>query len=81
LKSAGCTTGHCGKRHFGLMRADSPVSPGKSGLDQCFSRPNFFEAVPWVARNSQAVRTTGEGSEVIVERRRSPRSYGNGATA
>jgi arylsulfatase A-like enzyme len=67
LKTAGYTTGHFGKWHLGSMRADSPVSPGQSGFDQWFSSPNFFEIDPWMARNGKAVKTTGEGSEVIVD--------------
>jgi len=67
LKTAGYTTGHFGKWHLGSMRADSPVSPGRSGFDQWFSSPNFFEVDPWMARNGKAVKTTGEGSEVIVD--------------
>jgi len=67
LKTADYTTGHFGKWHLGSVRADSPVSPGRSGFDRWFSSPNFFDVDPWMARNGQAVKTTGEGSEVIVE--------------
>lgn len=67
LKTAGYTTGHFGKWHLGSMRADSPVSPGQSGFDRWFSSPNFFDVDPWMSRNGKAVKTTGEGSEVIVD--------------
>ncbi|MBI5773806.1 MAG: sulfatase-like hydrolase/transferase [Verrucomicrobia bacterium] len=68
LKSAGYATGHFGKWHLGSVRADSPVSPGNSGFDDWFSSPNFFEVDPWMSDNGKAVKTTGEGSEVIVKR-------------
>ena len=68
LKSAGFTTGHFGKWHLGSLRTDSPVSPGNSGFDDWFSSPNFFEVDPWMCDNGKAVKTTGEGSEVIVKR-------------
>ncbi len=68
LKTAGYTTGHFGKWHIGSLRADSPVSPGNSGFDVSFSSPNFFEVDPWMCDNGKAVKTTGEGSEVIVKR-------------
>lgn len=67
LKTAGYTTGHFGKWHLGSMRADSPTSPGRSGFDTWFSSPNFFEIDPWMAREGKAVRTSGEGSQVIVD--------------
>lgn len=68
LQSAGYTTGHFGKWHLGSVRADSPVSPGRSGFDDWFSSPNFFDLDPWMSDNGRAVKTTGEGSEVIVKR-------------
>ncbi|MCX6897952.1 MAG: sulfatase-like hydrolase/transferase [Verrucomicrobia bacterium] len=67
LKTVAYTTGHFGKWHLGSMRADSPVSPGRSGFDQWFSSPNFFDVDPWMSRNGNAVKTAGEGSEVIVD--------------
>ena len=68
LKSAGYTTGHFGKWHLGSLRPDSSVNPGNSGFDDWFSSPNFFEVDPWMCDNGKAVKTTGEGSEVIVKR-------------
>ncbi|MEW6305285.1 MAG: sulfatase-like hydrolase/transferase [Verrucomicrobiota bacterium] len=66
LKQAGYTTGHFGKWHLGSLRPDSPVCPGNSGFDEWFSSPNFFEVDAWMAHNGKAVKTQGEGSEVIV---------------
>lgn len=67
VKQAGYTTGHFGKWHVGSVRADSPTSPGKQGFDEYFSSPNFFETDPWMSHNGKAVKTQGEGSEVIVD--------------
>ncbi len=68
LKSAGYTTGHFGKWHLGSLRPDSSVNPGNSGFDDWLSAPNFFEVNPLLSDKGKAVRTTGEGSEVIVKR-------------
>lgn len=68
LKTAGYTTGHFGKWHLGSLRPDSSVNPGQSGFDEWFSSPNFFEVDPWMCDNGKAVKTTGEGSEVVVKR-------------
>jgi arylsulfatase A-like enzyme len=67
LKAAGYATGHFGKWHLGSVRPDSPVNPGASGFAEWFSSPNFFEIDPWMSHNGKAVKTTGEGSEVIVD--------------
>ncbi len=67
LRDAGYATGHFGKWHLGPVRADSPVSPGRSGFEQWFSSPNFFDLDPWMSQNGKAIRTKGEGSEVIVD--------------
>jgi arylsulfatase A-like enzyme len=68
LKTVGYTTGHFGKWHLGSVRADSLVCPGRKGFDTWFSCPNFFEIDPWMSDQGRAVKTTGEGSMVIVER-------------
>ena len=67
LKQAGYTTGHFGKWHLGSLRPDSPVNPGRKGFDEWFSSPNFFDLNPWMCRNGKAVKTEGEGSEVVVD--------------
>lgn len=67
LAEAGYRTGHFGKWHLGSVRADSPVSPGRSGFHEWFSSPNFFDNDPWMCRNGKAVRVQGESSMVTVE--------------
>ncbi|MGV3755399.1 MAG: sulfatase-like hydrolase/transferase [Verrucomicrobiota bacterium] len=67
VKQAGYTTGHFGKWHVGSVRADSPTSPAQQGFDEYFSSPNFFEVDPWMSHNGKAVKTSGEGSDVIVD--------------
>ncbi len=66
LKKAGYTTGHFGKWHLGSVRADSPVCPGRSGFDQWFSSPNFYDNDPLVSRQGKVVETKGESSMVTV---------------
>jgi arylsulfatase A-like enzyme len=67
LRTAGYSTGHFGKWHLGSIRADSPTAPNNNGFEEFFSSPNFFEIDPWMSHNGQAIKTTGEGSEVIVD--------------
>ena len=67
LHTAGYATGHFGKWHLGSLRADSPTSPNNSGFDEFLSSPNFFEIDPWMSHNGKAIKTRGEGSEVIVD--------------
>jgi arylsulfatase A-like enzyme len=67
LQTAGYATGHFGKWHLGSVRAGGSTSPGKNGFDEFFSSPNFFEIDPWMSHNGRAVKTKGEGSEVIVD--------------
>lgn len=67
LQASGYATGHFGKWHLGSLRADSPTAPNRNGFDEFFSSPNFFEIDPWMSRNGKAVKTTGEGSELIVD--------------
>lgn len=67
LQDAGYATGHFGKWHLGSVRPDSPVNPGNSGFREWLSAPNYFDLDPWMSHNGQAVKTSGEGSEVIVD--------------
>ncbi len=67
LKTAGYTTGHFGKWHLGPVNAESSVCPGKSGFDEWFSSPNFYENNPLMSHNGKVVQTQGEGSQVTVE--------------
>jgi arylsulfatase A-like enzyme len=66
LHAAGYATGHFGKWHLGSFAADSAVSPGKSGFEQWFSSPNFYENSPLMCRNGKVEQTEGEGSLVTV---------------
>ena len=67
LKQAGYTTGHFGKWHVGNVRADSAVSPGRSGFDEWASTPNFYENDPLFSHNGKVIETKGESSHVTVE--------------
>ncbi|MHC4738709.1 MAG: sulfatase-like hydrolase/transferase [Planctomycetota bacterium] len=67
LKSAGYVTGHFGKWHLGSVCKKSPVNPGKSGFDEWFSAPNFFDNDPILSREGTAVQTRGESSIVTVD--------------
>jgi len=66
LKRAGYVTGHFGKWHLGSVRSDSPVCPGRSGFDEWFSSPNFYENDPLMSRRGKVVETKGESSMVTV---------------
>lgn len=66
LQPAGYATGHFGKWHLGTVDADGTASPGKSGFDEWFSSPNFFENSPLMSRSGKVVKTEGEGSQVTV---------------
>ncbi len=67
LQAAGYATGHFGKWHLGSLHPDSVVCPGKSGFDQWFSSPNFYENDPLMCRNGQVIQTEGEGSYVTAQ--------------
>jgi len=67
LKDAGYVTGHFGKWHLGSVCKLSPVNPGKSGFDEWFSAPNFFDNDPILSREGTAVQTHGESSIVTVD--------------
>ena len=66
LKKAGYTTGHFGKWHIGSVRADGAASPGKSGFDEWFSSPNFYENNPLFSHNGKVIETKGESSDVTA---------------
>ena len=67
LKTVGYATGHFGKWHVGPVRADSPVCPGRSGFDEWFSSPNFFDNDPLMSHNGKVVQAKGESSLVTVQ--------------
>jgi arylsulfatase A-like enzyme len=67
LQGVGYATGHFGKWHLGSLAEGSQVSPGKSGFEEWFSSPNFFENSPLMCHNGKVVKTEGEGSRVIVD--------------
>ncbi|MHC4396467.1 MAG: sulfatase-like hydrolase/transferase [Planctomycetota bacterium] len=67
LKADGYITGHFGKWHLGPACKNSPVNPGKSGFDEWFSAPNFFDNDPILSRQGTAVQTKGESSIVTVD--------------
>ncbi len=66
LKKAGYTTAHFGKWHIGSMRADGAASPGKSGFDEWYSSPNFYENSPLFSHNGKVIETNGESSHVTT---------------
>lgn len=67
LKTAGYVTGHFGKWHLGPVIANSPINPGNSGFDECFSSPNFYDNNPILSREGKAVQTYGESSMVTAD--------------
>ena len=75
VKLAGYSTGHFGKWHLngvagpGKVMPDSdPLSPRNCGFDESFSVSNYFEADWTFGHNGVPEKTTGDGSDVIVER-------------
>ena len=73
LKSIGYATGHFGKWHLNgvsgpgkPIRADDPLNPGRFGFDEWFSVSNYFELDWTFSRKGEPVKTTGDGSDVIV---------------
>ena len=75
VKRAGYATGHFGKWHLngvagpGKVMPDSdPLSPRNRGFDESFSVSNYFETDWTFGHNGVAEKTTGDGSEVIVDR-------------
>jgi arylsulfatase A-like enzyme len=67
LRREGYTTAHFGKWHLGSVRRGSPVNPGKSGFQEWFSAPNFFDNDPILSREGQAIQTRGESSMVTAD--------------
>ncbi len=73
LKTVGYTTGHFGKWHLNgvsgagkLIPASDPLNPGRFGFDEWFSTSNFFDLDWSFSHNGQTVKTTGDGSDVIM---------------
>ena len=73
LQKAGYRTGHFGKWHLNgvsgpgkVIRADDPRSPLRLGFDESFSVSNYFETDWTFSHNGVPVKTTGDGSDVIV---------------
>lgn len=73
LKTAGYATGHFGKWHLNgvsgpgkVIAADDPLSPGRCGFDAWMSVSNYFECDWTFSRKGEEVKTTGDGSDVIV---------------
>jgi len=74
MKRAGYVTAHFGKWHLNgvagpgkIIANDDPLSPLKMGFDESFSVTNYFETDWTFGHNGVAVRTKGDGSEVIVD--------------
>ncbi len=75
VQLAGYTTGHFGKWHLngvagaGKVIPDSdPLSPRHCGFDESFSLSNYFEADATFGHNGVPEKTTGDGSDTIVDR-------------
>jgi arylsulfatase A-like enzyme len=75
VKTVGYSTGHFGKWHLngvagpGKIIPDSdPCSPRNFGFDESFSVSNYFEPDWTFGHNGVAEKTTGDGSDVIVDR-------------
>jgi arylsulfatase A-like enzyme len=75
VKTAGYSTGHFGKWHLngvagpGKVIPDSdPWSPRNFGFDESFSVSNYFEPDWTFSHNGVPEKTTGDGSDVIVDR-------------
>ena len=73
VKTAGYVTGHFGKWHLNgvagpgkPIRLDDPLGPGPFGFDEWFSVSNFFNLNWTFSRKGENVKTTGDGSDVIV---------------
>jgi arylsulfatase A-like enzyme len=76
LKHVGYTTGHFGKWHLAggkpgggrVMPNTEQFSPVNVGFDESFSVSNYFEPDWTFGHNGVPEKTTGEGSDVIVDR-------------
>ena len=74
VKQAGYVTGHFGKWHLngvagtGKVMPDSdPLAPQNCGFDESFSVSNYFETNSTFGRKGIPEKTTGDGSDVIVD--------------
>ena len=73
-KQAGYATAHFGKWHLSgaapgagrVMPDTDPLSPRNVGFDESFSVTNYFETNWTFGHNGIAEKTTGDGSDVIV---------------
>ncbi len=76
VKTAGYVTGHFGKWHLsggkpgtGRVIANSEeFAPVNVGFDESFSLSNYFEPDATFGHNGVPEKTTGDGSDVIVDR-------------
>ena len=75
VKTVGYSTGHFGKWHLNgvagpgkIMPDSDPCSPRNCGFDESFSVSNYFEPDWTFGHNGVAEKTTGDGSDVIVDR-------------
>ena len=75
VKTVGYSTGHFGKWHLNgvagpgkIMPDSDPCSPRNFGFDESFSVSNYFETDWTFGHNGVAEKTTGDGSDVIVDR-------------
>jgi len=74
LKRIGYATGHFGKWHLNGVSGpgkpvpgDDPLNPGRLGFDEWFSVSNYFNCDWTFSRKGETVKTTGDGSDVIVD--------------
>ena len=76
VKHAGYTTGHFGKWHLSggkpgsgkVIENSNPLAPVNVGFDESFSVSNYFEPDWTFGHNGVPEKTTGDGSDVIVDR-------------
>jgi arylsulfatase A-like enzyme len=75
VKHAGYLTGHFGKWHLNgvagpgkVIPNTQPFSPVNVGFDESFSVSNYFEPDWTFGHNGVPEKTTGDGSDVIVDR-------------
>ena len=73
VKAAGYVTGHFGKWHLNgvagpgkPITASDPLGPGPFGFDEWFSVSNFFNLDWTFSHKGKNVKTSGDGSDVIV---------------
>jgi arylsulfatase A-like enzyme len=76
VRPAGYATGHFGKWHLSggkpgsgrVIDNSEPFSPVNVGFDESFSVSNYFEPDWTFGHNGVPEKSTGDGSDVIVER-------------